>query len=85
MPASSTLTLSSHSHPPFPLQVPSGFDNDGMLRQKARLLKRIPSAPIPTYLWAAGFSFTNSNVPLPPSSSSPHIVVTIGCHGARSL
>jgi [Skp1-protein]-hydroxyproline N-acetylglucosaminyltransferase len=70
------------------LQVPSGFDADGMLRQKARLLKRIPTAPLLTHLWAAGFSFTEANVtPFPPPLLLllSCMIHTTGCYGTSSL
>jgi [Skp1-protein]-hydroxyproline N-acetylglucosaminyltransferase len=42
--------------------VPSGFgEQDGLLRQKARLLNRVAEAPLPSPLWAAGFSFSTAS------------------------
>jgi hypothetical protein len=41
------------------LLYPSHFDDDGILRQKARLFDKIGSAPVVSSpLWAAGFSFS---------------------------
>lgn len=42
------------------LLVPDGFGPDGMLRQTGRLLLRKGRDPLPSPLWAAGFSFSAS-------------------------
>lgn len=42
------------------LLVPDGFGPDGMLRQTGRLLLRKARDPLPSPLWAAGFSFSAS-------------------------
>lgn len=42
------------------LLVPDGFGRDGMLRQTGRLLMRTASEPLPSPLWASGFSFSGS-------------------------
>lgn len=42
------------------LLVPDGFGRDGMLRQTGRLLVRTASEPLPSPLWASGFSFSGS-------------------------
>jgi len=44
------------------LLVPSHFDDDGILRQKARQLRFIGGQPLRHQLWAAGFSFSRSRV-----------------------
>ncbi|CAM9507295.1 unnamed protein product [Chrysoparadoxa australica] len=43
------------------LLCPTKFDEaDGMLRQTGRMLREIQKAPIPSPLWASGFSFSES-------------------------
>lgn len=42
------------------LLVPDGFGPDGMLRQTGRLLLRKARDPLPSPLWASGFSFSAS-------------------------
>lgn len=42
------------------LLVPDGFGRDGMLRQTGRLLVRTAREPLPSLLWASGFSFSGS-------------------------
>lgn len=53
-------------HPPTDIRttllVPTHFDNDGMLRQKGRILSTISSHCAQSYLWAAGFSFCRAKV-----------------------
>lgn len=44
------------------LLVPTHFDQDGMLRQKGRVLAGIPSHAMQSHLWAAGFSFCRAKV-----------------------
>ncbi|CBJ30213.1 [Skp1-protein]-hydroxyproline N-acetylglucosaminyltransferase, family GT60 [Ectocarpus siliculosus] len=44
------------------LLVPDGFGPDGMLRQTGRLLLRKARDPLPSPLWASGFSFSASAV-----------------------
>lgn len=42
------------------LLVPDGFGPEGMLRQTGRLLLRTARDPLPSPLWASGFSFSGS-------------------------
>lgn len=42
------------------LLVPDGFGPEGMLRQTGRLLLRKAKDPLPSPLWASGFSFSAS-------------------------
>ena len=42
------------------LLVPDGFGPGGMLRQTGRLLLRTARDPLPSPLWASGFSFSGS-------------------------
>ncbi|CAM9405116.1 unnamed protein product, partial [Laminaria digitata] len=42
------------------LLVPDGFGPEGMLRQTGRLLLRTARDPMPSPLWASGFSFSGS-------------------------
>ena len=45
------------------LLVPTHFDRDGMLRQKARLVAApLPRLALECPLWAAGFSFSRAEV-----------------------
>ncbi|KAF8072911.1 hypothetical protein HT031_000571 [Scenedesmus sp. PABB004] len=45
---------------PATLLCASGFDGDGLLRIRARTLRRRPAGPVPSLFWAAGFSFASS-------------------------
>lgn len=40
--------------------VPDGFGAEGMLRQTGRLMLRSAHEPLPSPLWASGFSFSSS-------------------------
>ena len=44
------------------MHVVRQFDEKGILRQSAQLLKEVPEAPLPSLLWASGFSFSSSSL-----------------------
>eukprot|EP00940_MAST-03C_sp_MAST-3C-sp2_P001205 g1205.t1 len=41
---------------------PSRFDETGMLRQSAKRLNDVPKYPVPSPLWASGFSFSDASI-----------------------
>jgi [Skp1-protein]-hydroxyproline N-acetylglucosaminyltransferase len=60
------------------LQIPSHFDDSGLLRQSAKLLSLPLNNDIPYFhspLWAAGFSFSDSTMiqEVPYSSALPFL------------
>ena len=50
----------------------SHFGPDGLLRLGARKLRARPDAPLPSFFWAAGFSFSQAGVP-PVLHAAPYL------------